>query len=166
MGYLANSTKKDLLRSLKNYSVAGIMPEFVNLKYLFVELDSSVYYNTNFGDSENLRADIVNAVTQYSKSQELNKFGGRFKYSKALSVIDGVNTAITSNITTVKIRRNLNANINVFSQYELCYDNEFYYSNPSYNIKSTGFSVSGVVGTVYWLIKLDLKLEIFSFSTN
>ena len=148
--FLANSTKKDLLRSLKNYSVAGIVPEFVNLKYLFVELDSSVYYNTNFvGDSENLRTDIVNAVTQYSKSQELNKFGGRFKYSKALSVIDGVNTAITSNITTVKIRRNLNANINVFSQYELCYDNEFYYSNPSYNIKSTGFSVSGVVGTVY-----------------
>ena len=148
--FLANSTKRDLLRSLKNYSVAGIVPEFVNLKYLFVELDSFVYYNTNFvGDSENLKTDIVNAVTQYSKSQELNKFGGRFKYSKALSVIDGVNTAITSNITTVKIRRNLNANINVFSQYELCYDNEFYYSNPSYNIKSTGFSVSGVVGTVY-----------------
>ena len=115
--FLANSTKRDLLRSLKNYSVAGIVPEFVNLKYLFVELDSFVYYNTNFvGDSENLKTDIVNAVTQYSKSQELNKFGGRFKYSKALSVIDGVNTAITSNITTVKIRRNLNANINVFSR--------------------------------------------------
>jgi len=149
--FLAESTKTNLLKSLKSYSVAGIVPSFVDLKFLYVELDSYIYYNSNFvGDSNSLRSRVTDAVEQYGKSGELNKFGGRFKYSKMLSLIDSVNTSITSNITTVRIRRNLNAKINQFAQYELCYDNTFYCPNPSYNIKSTGFSISGTVGTVYF----------------
>ena len=65
------------------------------------------------------------------------------------SVIDGVDNSITSNITNVIIRRNLKSMINVFTQYELCFDNQFYNELDSYNIKSTGFSVSGIDGTVY-----------------
>ena len=148
--FLAESTKKQLLQSLKSYSVAGIVPSFVNLKYLYVEVDSYVYYNTNFtGDPNNLRADVVSAITEYARSGELNKFGGRFKYSNFTSLVDGVDTSITSNITTVRIRRNMTALINQFSQYEICFDNEFYRGNDDYNIKSTGFFVSGVDGLVY-----------------
>jgi len=148
--FLADSTKKQLLNSLKSYSVAGIVPSFIDLKFLYVELDSYIYYNTNFtGNPLNLKASVVDAITEYSSSAELNKFGGRFKYSKMLSLIDGVDTSITSNITTVKIRRNLKSRINTFAQYELCFDNEFYRELDSYNIKSTGFSVFGVQGTVY-----------------
>ena len=92
--FLADSTKKSLLKSLKNYSIAGIVPSFVDLKFLYVELDSYIYYNTNFtGNADTLRASIVNSVIQYGGSSELNKFGGRFKYSKMISVID--NTAVS-----------------------------------------------------------------------
>ena len=148
--FLADSTKKSLLKSLKNYSVAGIVPSFVDLKFLYVELDSYIYYNTNFtGNADTLRASIVNSVIQYGGSSELNKFGGRFKYSKMISVIDNTDSSITSNITNIKIRRNLKTLPNIFSQYELCYDNEFYKELDSYNIKSTGFTVSGITGTVY-----------------
>ena len=149
--FLSDFTKKQILSSLKSYSVAGIVPEFVDLKFLYVEVDSTIYYNANFiGDPDNLKSEVVSAITSFAGGVDLNKFGGRFKYSKVLSLIDSVNTSITSNITTIRIRRNLNAKINQFAQYELCYDNEFYCPNNSYNIKSTGFSISGTVGTVYF----------------
>ena len=149
--FLSSFTKKQLLESLKNYSVAGIVPQFIDLKYLYVEIDSYVYYNTNFvGDPNNIKSDVVSAVTSYANGAELNQFGGRFKYSKILSLIDGVNTAITSNITTVRIRRDLIAAINQFAQYELCFDNSFYSGKKNYNIKSTGFGVLGVSGTCYF----------------
>ena len=149
--FLSDFTKKQLLQSLKNYSVAGIVPEFIDLKYLYVEIDSYVYYNANFvGDPNNLKSDVVSAVTSYAKGSEMNQFGGRFKYSKVCSLIDSVNTAITSNITTVKIRRDLVAKINNPTQYELCFDNEFYAGRNDYNIKSTGFSILNVDGTCHF----------------
>jgi hypothetical protein len=149
--FLSDFTKKQLLQSLKSYSVAGIVPEFIDLKYLYVEIDSYIYYNANFvGDPNNLKSDVVSAVTSYAKGSEMNQFGGRFKYSKVCSLIDSVNTAITSNITTVRIRRDLVAKINNPTQYELCFDNEFYAGRNDYNIKSTGFSVLNVDGTCYF----------------
>ncbi len=149
--FLSEFTKKQILKSLKSYSVAGIVPEMIDLKFLYVEIDSYVYFNANFvGDQQNLRTDIINALNTFASGTELNKFGGRFKYSKVLSLIDRVSESITSNITTVRIRRNLIARLSVFSQYEICFDNTFHINQPNYNIKSTGFTVSGVSGTVYF----------------
>ena len=149
--FLSEFTKKQILTSLKNYSVAGIVPEIIDLKFLFVELDTHVYYNSNFvGDPENLRTDVISSMSAFASGTELNKFGGRFKYSKVLSLIDRVSESITSNITTIRIRRNLVAQLNVFSQYEICFDNTFHRNESSYNIKSTGFNISGASGTVYF----------------
>ena len=149
--FLSEFTKKQILGSLKNYSVAGIVPELIDLKFLYVEIDSYVYYNTNFiGDPENLKTDVISSLTQFGSGAELNKFGGRFKYSKIQALIDSVSDSITSNITTVRIRRNIVAKIDQFTQYELCFDNTFYRGDSNYNIKSTGFTVSGVEGTVYF----------------
>ena len=149
--FLSEFTKKRILTSLKNYSVAGIVPEIIDLKFLYVELDSYVYYNANFvGDPDNLKTNVVNAMTTFASGTELNKFGGRFKYSKVLSLIERTDDSITSNITTVRIRRNLIAKINQFAQYEICFDNTFHRNESSYNIKSTGFNISGVSGTVYF----------------
>ena len=149
--FLSEFTKKQILSSLKNYSVAGIVPELIDLKFLYVEVDSYVYYNANFvGDPDNLKTDVISALTSFASGTELNKFGGRFKYSKVLSLIDRVDDSITSNITTIRMRRNLVAQINKFAQYEICFDNTFYRNESSYNIKSTGFNISGVSGTVYF----------------
>ncbi len=149
--FLSEFTKKQILGSLKNYSVAGIVPELIDLKFLYVEIDSYVYYNANFiGDTESLKTNVVSSLTDYATGIELNKFGGRFKYSKIQAMIDTVDTSITSNITTVRIRRDLAAAIDQWAQYELCFDNEFYHEDNNYNIKSTGFTVSGIDGTVYF----------------
>ena len=148
--FLSDQTKRELIQRLKSFAVAGIVPEFVDLKYLYVEIQTSAYYNTNLAnDSENLKTSVSNALTQYSRSIDVNKFGGRFKYSKAVSLIDNVDASITSNITRVLIRRNLIAEIGKFAQYELCFGNMFHVQEKSYNIVSTGFTIQGVVGTVY-----------------
>jgi hypothetical protein len=79
----------------------------------------------------------------------MNKFGGRFKYSKVNQLIDRIDDGITSNITKVIIRRDLNALLNQFAQYELCFGNKFYINPAGYNIKSTGFTISGSSDIAY-----------------
>ena len=148
--FLSDETKKELIQKLKSYAVAGIVPEFVDLKYLYVELKANPYYNTSLNDDpENLKTSVTNALTQYSRSIDVNKFGGRFKYSKAVSLIDSVDSSITSNISLVVIRRNLKAVLGKFAQYEVCYGNRFHTQESSYNVVSTGFTIEGVTGTVY-----------------
>ena len=148
--FLSDETKRELVQRLKSYAVAGIVPEFIDLKYLYVELQVNPYYNPSLNDNvENLKTGVSNALTQYSRSIDVNKFGGRFKYSKAISLIDSVDSSITSNITLVTIRRNLKAVIGQFSQYEVCFGNQFHTQESSYNVISTGFTIEGVTGTVY-----------------
>jgi len=148
--FLSDETKRELVQRLKSYAVAGIVPEFIDLKYLYVELQTSPYYNPSLNDDpDNLKTGVSNALTQYSRSIDVNKFGGRFKYSKAVSLIDSIDSSITSNITLVTIRRNLKAVIGQFAQYEVCYGNMFHTQESSYNVVSTGFTIEGVTGTVY-----------------
>ncbi|MHA2032993.1 MAG: baseplate wedge protein, partial [Candidatus Kariarchaeaceae archaeon] len=137
---ISDFTKTEILNDLKQYAVSGINQEIIDLKLLYVELDSDVFYNSSrVSNVQDLNARIVSSLTKYSQSVDLNKFGGRFKYSKALQVIDNVDTAITSNITRVKMRRNINCILNTFAQYEICFGNQFHKEIGSYNIKSTGF---------------------------
>ena len=80
----------------------------------------------------------------------MNKFGARFKYSKFLTLIDNSHQSITSNITNITIRRDLKASLNTFADYEICYGNRFHIASMNgYNIKSSGFTVSGIGGIVY-----------------
>ena len=143
-------SKKEILSDLKKYSIAGIVPEIIDLKYLYVELDSSVYYNPNsVSDVENLKTQVISSLTQYSNDKETNQFGGRVKYSKVVGLIDDTSNAITSNITKIKIRRNLNAAINSNAQYELCFGNQFHVRSDGYSIKSTGFKIYNNPQTLY-----------------
>ena len=149
--YVSDFDKRLILDKLKSYSVAGIRPELIDLKYLYVELESSVYYNSNMTSSvSDLKTKVTNSLTTYSNSDDLNKFGGRFKYSKTQKIIDETDTAITSNITKVIIRRDLEADTANFAQYELCYGNRFHNRRGGYNVKSTGFQVDGIRGTLYF----------------
>ena len=148
--YVSDFDKMSIRNELKNYAVAGINAEITDLKILFVEIDTTVYYDSaKVSNSNNLKTEITSALTQYSKNVDINKFGGRFKYSKINQLIDRVDDGITSNITKVKIRRDLKALINQFAQYELCYGNRFHINPEGYNIKSTGFTVHGSDKTLY-----------------
>ena len=148
--FVSDFDKQKILEDLKQYSLAGINQKILDLKLLYVELDSYVYYNPAQTTTPTaLKTRISDGLTTYSSSKDINKFGGRFKYSKVLNVIDNIDTAITSNITKVKIRRNLKALTNSFAQYELCYGNQFHIDVAGKNIKSTGFKIVNQSSTVY-----------------
>jgi len=148
--FVSDFNKQQIINKLRQYSISGINQKIIDLKLLYVEIDSSIYYNYNQVSSlESLKTKVINSLTEYSKSVDLNSFGGRFKYSKVLQIIDNTDTSITSNITKVKIRRDLKALINQVTQYELCFGNKFHINCDGFNIKSTGFKISGESETVY-----------------
>ena len=140
--FVSDFDKDFILSRLKSYALTGINQKLVDIKILYVEVDSSVYFNSSqVTNVDNLKTNVSNALQSYSDSVDLSKFGGRFKYSKVLNVIDDVDRAITSNITRVRIRRNLRALINQEAQYELCFGNRFHVNSAGFNIKSTGFTI-------------------------
>jgi len=141
--YVSDFDKTQILSKLKQYSLSGIRQEIVDLQLLNVEIESYVYYTSSQVSSVNsLHDSVVTSLTTYANSLDLNTFGGRFKYSKVLQIIDNTDTSITSNITRVRIRRDLVASINQTTQYELCYGNAFHIDPDGHNIKSTGFTIS------------------------
>tara|TARA_B100001094_G_scaffold63763_1_gene59722 strand:- start:14547 stop:16463 length:1917 start_codon:yes stop_codon:yes gene_type:complete len=149
--FLSEEIKRNLKLELAKYSVAGIITEIIDLNYLFIEIDTNVYYNSNLapGPSQ-VRNVVTNNIIKYSDSTQLNKFGARFKYSKFGKIIDDSHDSITSNITTVKMRRDLQAILNQFIEYSLTFGNRIHVkSELGFNIKTSGFSVSGIAGTVY-----------------
>jgi hypothetical protein len=148
--FVSDFNKQQIINKLKQYSISGINQKIIDLKILYVEIDSSIYYNyAQVSTVESLKTKVINSLTEYSNSIDLNSFGGRFKYSKVLQIIDNTDTSITSNITKVKIRRDLKALINQFAQYELCFGNKFHINSNGFNIKSTGFKISADPDTVY-----------------
>ena len=155
--YLSDQIKNNLKRELKKYSVSGIDVDITDLKFLYIELDITAYYNSNLISSgADLASLIYENLNAYSKASEMNQFGGRFKYSKLLCMVDNSSDAITSNITTVVIRRDLRVSLNSFAEYEICFGNcIFVKSCDGYNIKSSGFNVDGIAGVVYLTDKPD-----------
>ena len=148
--YVSDFNKEQIKNNLKLYSVSGIDPQIVDLKILYVEVNSAIYYDfSKINSVEDLKTRVINSLNFYSGTTELNSFGGRFKYSKVQQVIDNTDAAITSNITTVRIRRDLKAFINQQTQYEICYGNRFHVNPAGKNIKSTGFKIAGEIATVY-----------------
>lgn len=148
--FVSDFNKTQILSKLKQFTVSGINQVITDLKILYVELNSSVYYNySQVSSSDTLKTSVTNSLQKYSESLDLNKFGGRLRYSKVQQVIDNTDTAITSNITKIIIRRDLKPVLNKFAQYELCYGNRFNVKSGGFNIKSTGFKISGETDTVY-----------------
>ena len=149
--FVSDFDKNQILTKLKGYSLTGINQKIVDLQVLYVEIESFIYYDsTKIAAVSDLRTKIVNAITTYSESGDVNKFGGRFKYSKVLNVIDNIDKSISSNITRVRMRRNLNALVNQFAQYELCFGNQFNVKPEGLNIKSTGFRILGQTETLFF----------------
>ena len=149
--YVPDSIKNNLNTMLRKYSVAGIVTEILDLKYLYIEAHINAYYNPSLAsDSNSVKSIVLNNITKYSESSEMNKYGARFKYSKFQSIVDNSNDSITSNITKIEMRRDMKPLLNQNAEYELCFGNSFYIkSTNGYNIKSSGFNIFGIADTVY-----------------
>ena len=149
--FVPDSIKHNLKTMLRKYSVAGIIAEINDLKYLYVEVDVNAYYNPSLAPNANsVKTVVTNNISAYSDSAIMNKYGAKFKYSKFQGIIDNSHDSITSNITKVEIRRDMQPKLNQAAEYELCFGNPFYIKdNDGYNIKSSGFNIFGIADPVY-----------------
>ena len=149
--FVPNLIKQNIKRDLKKYSVAGIVPEILDLKYLFIETNSKVYYNTNLAPSSSfVGSSVQRNIDSYAGSSQLNRYGARFKYSKFLKIIDQSHESITSNITTIEMRRDLRLAISELAEYAIDFGNQFHIKSMNgFNIRSSAFRVVNINTDVY-----------------
>ena len=151
---LSLSEKNAILKKLKEYSVAAIQPSIIDPSILYIDLTTFAYYNPNVTRREpsEVKNVVIAALTSLNQSAEFNKFGGKFKYSKLQKIIDDAESSITSNITRVKMRKNVTVELNARVNYKICYGNrinEQTSTKPS--VSSSGFKIVGDDVNTYYL---------------
>ena len=160
---LSAFTKSDLKEKLKKHTVASIRPEFVDPSILYVELTSNIYYDTNKTQllPAEMASKVSTSVTEYLKSSGIEKFNGKFRYSKFISVIDNADRAINSNDTDITMRKDFIAQINTSSYYEICYKNPFLIDCNNPVVSSTGMTVFEYPNVTSYLEDRDGKLVLY-----
>jgi hypothetical protein len=140
---LSSFTKSDLSKKLKQYTVASVKPEFIDVSILYIEIASSVYYSGSKSEllPAQMAAKATLGVQEYLKTSSVEKFNGKFRYSKLVGTIDGSDPAINSNITDITLRKDFIAQINSSTYYEVCYQNEFAKDCDGPVVSSTGMIV-------------------------
>ena len=147
------NAQKELITSeiLKNKNVVSITPELVDPEYINLELNTTVYYNPQLtiraqNDIKNL---VIQTIQDYN-DDHLESFTGIFKYSNLSSNIDATEDSILSNITTIKLHREVEVRYNSNTTYEINLGNPIYHSGvPEQSVSTHGFMVAGYDQMMY-----------------
>ena len=142
--YLTSLTKSQIIADLKKYVVASVEPRIVDPSILFVELSSKIYYNSGVTDqtAAQIRDKVISTVQSYLDTSDTEKFNGKFRYSKAVGVIDDADVSINSNLTSVTMRKDFYPQLNSTFYYEVCFQNAFDEDCDDPVLSSTGFRVT------------------------
>ena len=146
---LTTATKNDVVSSLKKYSVASVTPIIVDPETTFITTNTSFKYNSaeTTKDVTTLQTNVLNEISNHSASA-LQNFTGVFRHSELTRKIDNVDSAILSNITTIKLYKFFTPTLNSALKYTLSYNNAFYNPHSGHNssaggiISSTGFKIN------------------------
>lgn len=166
---LSLSEKNNVLKKLREYSVAAVEPKIIDPSVLYIDLTSFVYFDPNLTrrTQAELKNIVIGAFTLLNNGSEFNKFGGKFKYSKLQKIIDDSDPSFTSNITKLKMRKNVVVNLNARVNYKICYGNKIFASTGSPSVTTTGFKIAGDVTNTYFLEDDGLgQLKLFYVKEN
>jgi len=152
--FLRDTSKADIKKKLKDYTVASVTPEIINPEIIKIipsvnfKYDSGITTKTQ-GDLETL---VRAAIVTYS-SDQLSQFEGIFRYSKFTALVDNTDTAIMSNISTIKMSLSMTPTLASSVKYDVKFQNALY--NPGLAhvvpvLESTGFIMSGQTNTLYF----------------
>ena len=98
-----------------------------------------------------MKAEVVSSLTKYRSTSDLEKFNGRFKYSRIVGIVDATDDAITSNETSIKLRKDFTPVLNTITQYEVCYQNVVKSGCTAPAVQSSGFVVADYPADVVYL---------------
>jgi len=143
-----SEVEKDIILNdiIGSRKIVTLHPKLVDPEYLYVAHDTSFYYDkslTNKLPSE-LKSLVAQTIQQYD-SDNLNKFDGILKFSTLSGLIDSTDQSIKSNITTIKIHREILPSYNQLTQYVIDIGNPIYNAGGAEeSIISTGINVLNV----------------------
>jgi hypothetical protein len=155
---LTNTTKTDIVTQLKKYNVAAVRPEIVDPETTKILLTTNVKYDekSTTKTADTLKSEVLTTLTNYN-TNTLTQFDGVFRYSKVTGLIDGTDTSILSNITTLKIRKDFTPTLASSTRYDVYFRNALYNPHSGHNtaaggiLESSGFKISGDSSTVFFL---------------
>ena len=128
---------------LKSRNTVTISPEVVDPEYINLEVTTSVYYNPRLTSKTATEIkNIVNQAIRDYNTNNLNSFSGVLKFSKLSAAIDAADPSIVSNITTLKLHREIKPSYGVATTYNVELGNPIYGSGvPEQSLLSSGFYI-------------------------
>lgn len=165
--YLTSITKNQIISDLKKYAVASIEPVIINPSILYVEINSKIYYNIEITDQtpSQIRDKVIGSVQNYIETSDVEKFNGKFRYSKIIGVIDDADNSINSNLTTVTMRKDFYPQLNSTFYYEICFQNSFDKDCDGPVLSTTGFRVTEYPNFDVYLEDRDNKIVLYRLDT-
>jgi len=142
--FLSSTTKKQIVEQMKRYMVASVIPEIIDPSILYIEANTSIYYSTAITTQkpEDIKNKVISGINNYLSQSDVEKFNGKFRFSKFVSTIDNSDRAIASNKTEIMLRKDFFPQINSTTFYEVCFQNEFYQDCDGPSLVSSGFKVT------------------------
>ena len=155
---LTEATKTDIITQLKDFNVASITPIIEDPEITFLQLSVDVKYDakTTTRSTDSIKALVNSAITKFN-TDNLQQFDTVFRHSKFIETINKVDTAILSNITTVKMHKSFTATTTSATTYTIGYNNAFYNPHSGHNataggvLTSSGFKINGDTTNEYFL---------------
>jgi len=161
--FLTSLTKQQIIDDLKKYMVASVRPVIVDPSILYVELNSKIFYNGSVTDETpgQVRDRVIGSVQNYLDNSDIEKFNGKFRFSKMVGVIDDTDRSINSNLTEVTMRKDFYPSLNSTFYYEVCFQNEFDKDCDGPTLSSTGFRVTEYPTFDVYLEDRDGKIVLY-----
>ena len=155
---LTTAEKTQLKNDLSKLSILTVRPEVIDSEILQVLISTNFKYDpTKTSLTKSALETLVRAAVIAYDNDELSGFDTMFRHSPLQSKIDGAETSILSNITTIKLRKNHSCTVDgTASTMTLDFGNALYNPHAGHNaagggiLTTTGFFISGDVSTQYF----------------
>jgi len=146
---LTVTTKESIKNSLKQYAVASIRPVIIDPEITYLTLNTNFKYDTGATtkDVSTLATNVLAAISNYNVDN-LKDFVGVFRHSRLQEAVNGADTSILSNITTIKMYKFFTPTLSEGLKYTLSFNNAFFNPHSGHNsnaggvISSTGFKIN------------------------
>ena len=155
---LTEAKKTDIITQLKNFNVASITPVIQDPETTSLQLSVDVKFDakSTTRTADSIKALVSSAITTFN-TNNLGQFDSIFRHSKFIETINKVDTAILSNITTVKMHKSFTATTTSATTYTIKFNNVFYNPHSGHNasgggiLVSSGFKINGDITNEYFL---------------
>lgn len=147
IGTLVSTNRKERIKlGMKAYNVQSIDLEIVDPTYLYVVPTMIVRYDpllTTLQPSE-IAVRIANQIIAY-ESSNLNRFDGKFRYSRFLDLIDSADASIVSSTAKIEAQKKFLPSITQSNTYRISFNRMIYHPSDGYQTatSSTSFILNG-----------------------